>query len=165
MCVYLFTHTHAHTHAHTCRRDADNIAAAALLQGLPVPPETLHGGMTQFARQLAIQRFKEGKTDVLVATDVASRGLDVDEVDLVVHTNIPDEFDDYIHRSGRTGRAGRSGTSVLLHAPSKQETDRLGQFERACSFVFDAQRMTLSKVELATSVREYSEAKNAKVRV
>ena len=103
------------------------------------------------------------QTDVLVATDVASRGLDVDDIDLVVHTNIPDEFDDYIHRSGRTGRAGRSGTSVLLHSPSRQETDRLRQFERACSIAFEAQRMQIGKAELASSLTEYASAKEAKV--
>ncbi len=100
---------------------------------------------------------------MLVATDVASRGLDVDDIDLVVHTNIPDEFDDYIHRSGRTGRAGRHGTSVLLHSPSKQETDRLRQFERACSFTFEAQLLHIGKAELARSLTEYANAKEAKV--
>ena len=100
--------------------EADNIVASKILQSLPTSPKTLHGGMGQGARQATIRQFREGRIDVLVATDVASRGLDVQGVDLVIHSAFPEDFDSFVHRAGRTGRAGRPGTSVLLHSPSKK---------------------------------------------
>merc|ERR1711966_432187 len=75
---------------------------------------TLHGGMGQAQRLGALTSFKSGKNKVLVATDGASRGLDIPSVDLVVNFDIPKNSKDYIHRVGRTARAGRSGRAVTL---------------------------------------------------
>ena len=86
--------------------------------------QVLHGDISQGSRQATLRQFREGGLDVLVATDVAARGLDVAGVDLVLHTAAPASPDDYVHRSGRTGRAGRSGTSVLLY--TAQEERKLG---------------------------------------
>jgi len=76
--------------------------------------DAIHGDLTQARRQRALDRFSKGRTAVLVATDVAARGIHVDDVDLVVQADAPDEYKAYLHRSGRTGRAGRSGTVVTL---------------------------------------------------
>ena len=80
----------------------------------PKGAEALHGGMSQAERTRVMNRFREGRTNVLVATDVAARGIDVDRVDLVLQDDLPTDDDTYIHRVGRTGRAGRTGRSVLL---------------------------------------------------
>ncbi|MGB0651755.1 MAG: DEAD/DEAH box helicase [Thermoplasmatota archaeon] len=91
--------------------------------------EALHGGMTQPLRDAVMRRFRDGQTRLLVATDVAARGLDVDEIDLVLHDELPTDADTYIHRIGRTGRAGRSGMSLVFVAPGK--VHRLGMLRRA----------------------------------
>ena len=74
----------------------------------------LHGDLNQGARNRIMSSFKEGKLRYLVATDVAARGIDVENMPLVVHMGIPTQFENYIHRSGRTGRAGAKGTSMAL---------------------------------------------------
>ncbi len=81
--------------------------------------EALHGGMGQPQRDTVMRRFRDGTTSVLVATDVAARGLDVDEIDLVLHDDLPQDADTYVHRIGRTGRAGREGKSILFIAPGR----------------------------------------------
>ncbi len=86
----------------------------------------LHGGKAQNARNRAIADFKEGRTPVLVATDVAARGIHIDDVSLVVHVDPPGEPKDYLHRAGRTARAGESGTVVTLVTPAeRRDVDRL----------------------------------------
>jgi len=100
---------------------------------------TMHGDMSQNARQRALRQFESGKVGVLVATDVAARGLDLDDITHVINFDPPDEHKGYVHRTGRTGRAGRSGTAITLVLPEQQaETShvarRLGhreQFEQA----------------------------------
>ena len=99
----------------------------------------MHGDMTQGARQRALARFESGKVPVLVATDVASRGLDIDDIAHVVNFDPPEEDKGYVHRTGRTGRAGRAGTAVTYVLPDQQDetsrvANRLGhreQFEEA----------------------------------
>jgi ATP-dependent RNA helicase DeaD len=76
--------------------------------------EFLHGDLAQATRNRIMSAFKEGKLHVLVATDVAARGLDISGLPLVVHMSIPTQLESYIHRSGRTGRAGAKGTSLAL---------------------------------------------------
>ena len=86
----------------------------------------LHGGKAQNARNRAIAEFKEGRTPVLVATDVAARGIHIDDVSLVVHVDPPADPKDYLHRAGRTARAGESGTVVtMVTQPERREVDRL----------------------------------------
>jgi len=74
----------------------------------------LHGGKTQAQRSRVLEGFKMGKTNALVATDVAARGIHVDDVSLVVHVDAPENHKDYLHRAGRTARAGAVGTVVTL---------------------------------------------------
>ena len=74
----------------------------------------LHGDMKQSGRTQVMQSFRNGKASILVATDVAARGIDVEDIEAVYNFDIPQEFEYYIHRIGRTGRAGKSGTSHTL---------------------------------------------------
>jgi ATP-dependent RNA helicase DeaD len=74
--------------------------------------DRLHGDMTQQMRERVLKRFREGSVELLVATDVAARGLDIDEIDIVFNYDLPADPEDYVHRIGRTGRAGRSGRAV-----------------------------------------------------
>jgi superfamily II DNA/RNA helicase len=80
----------------------------------------MHGDMTQQAREKALRRFEERHVGVLIATDVAARGLDLEEITLVVNYDPPLEDKGYVHRVGRTARAGRTGTSVTFVTPDQQ---------------------------------------------
>ena len=99
----------------------------------------MHGDMSQSARERALERFESGKVTTLVATDVAARGLDLDDITHVINFDPPEEDKGYMHRVGRTGRAGRSGTAITLVLPEQQAdisrvAGRLGhreQFEEA----------------------------------
>lgn len=77
-----------------------------------IPTGVIHGNKSQNARQMALKQFKEGKSRVLVATDIAARGIDVNELSHVFNYDIPNEAESYVHRIGRTGRAGKAGTSI-----------------------------------------------------
>ena len=101
----------------------------AILKTLRLPVEGLHGNMQQRARLKYLDRFKKGgggggKTSILVATDVAARGIDIKGVDLVVHYQVPMSADTYVHRSGRTGRANAEGASVMLVTPTERQRYR-----------------------------------------
>lgn len=76
--------------------------------------DSLHGEQNKVDRANTIRKFKSGKTQVLVASDVAARGLDIDDVDFVINYDIPTKFEDYQHRAGRTGRMGKKGSSILI---------------------------------------------------
>ena len=86
-----------------------------------VPAGALHGGKSQAVRTRTLAAFKEGLTDVLVATDVAARGIHVDGVSLVVHIDPPNDHKDYLHRAGRTARAGETGKVVTMIGPRQQK--------------------------------------------
>jgi ATP-dependent RNA helicase RhlE len=83
--------------------------------------DAIHGDKTQAEREAALEAFKAGKTTVLVATDVASRGLDIESLPQVINFDIPHSPEDYIHRIGRTGRAGLTGEAISLVAPEDSE--------------------------------------------
>ncbi|KAF1938148.1 ATP-dependent RNA helicase-like protein MAK5 [Clathrospora elynae] len=89
------------------------------LQNLSLPALPLHSNMPQKARLRSIERFKERPGSILVATDVAARGLDIPKVELVIHYHLPRAADTYVHRSGRTARAEASGTSILICGPEE----------------------------------------------
>jgi ATP-dependent RNA helicase RhlE len=88
----------------------------------------IHGDRTQAERMQALEDFKAGKVGVLVATDVAARGLDIEELPHVVNFELPNSPDDYVHRIGRTGRAGTPGTALSLVCP--EEHERLAEIEK-----------------------------------
>ena len=84
--------------------------------------EALHGDLAQAQRDLTMQKFRQHRTQFLVATDVAARGLDVDDLTHVINYGLPDDIESYIHRSGRTGRAGKRGTSIsIVHVREKSK--------------------------------------------
>jgi superfamily II DNA/RNA helicase len=103
--------------------------ASRLVQKLArqnVAAVAMHGDLSQNARERALARFESGSVKTLVATDVAARGLDLDDVTQVINFDPPEEHKDYIHRTGRTGRAGRSGAAITLVLPDQQaETSRV----------------------------------------
>ena len=79
----------------------------------------IHGQCDKFERQKALTQFRKGKARVLIASDVAARGLDIKGVDVIVNLDLPSQSQDYVHRVGRTGRAGASGISISLVAPNE----------------------------------------------
>ncbi|MBQ9356772.1 MAG: DbpA RNA binding domain-containing protein, partial [Prevotella sp.] len=84
--------------------------------------EALHGDLSQQQRDLTMQKFRQHLTQLLVATDVAARGLDVDDLTHVINFGLPDDIENYTHRSGRTGRAGKKGTSIsIVHTKEKHK--------------------------------------------
>ncbi|MCD8160691.1 MAG: DEAD/DEAH box helicase [Clostridiales bacterium] len=91
---------------------ADRLAAMAKMQGIDA--EAIHGSIQQKQREKTLQKFRDGKLRLLVATDVAARGLDIDDVDVVFNYDVPDEQEYYIHRIGRTGRARKHGVSYTF---------------------------------------------------
>jgi ATP-dependent RNA helicase RhlE len=119
------------------KRGADRLVQKLTRQN--VSAIAMHGDMSQGARERALARFESGKVKTLVATDVAARGLDLDDITHVINFDPPGEDKDYVHRTGRTGRAGRSGKAITFVLPEQQaETShvarRLGhraQFEEA----------------------------------
>ncbi|MFP4126362.1 MAG: DEAD/DEAH box helicase [Alphaproteobacteria bacterium] len=115
--VILFTRT---------KHGAERLAAH--LSRADVAADAIHGDKTQKARDRALAGFRRGHTRVLVATDVAARGIDVPEVSHVINFDLPQDAETYVHRIGRTGRAGRDGVAVSFCAPD--ERDRLRDIER-----------------------------------
>ena len=100
------------------KHGADRLATQLARQG--VAAAALHGGKTQGVRTRTLAEFREGRVPALVATDVAARGIHVNDVSLVVHVDPPADPKDYLHRAGRTARAGESGTVVTLVLPNQQ---------------------------------------------
>ena len=100
------------------KRGADRLASKLKVRGIRA--EALHGDLPQRARERALRRFDTGAVDVLVATDVAARGLDLERISHVVNFDPPEDDRSYVHRVGRTGRAGRAGTGVTLVTAEQQ---------------------------------------------
>ena len=107
--VLIFTRT---------KQTADDLAKEMCKDGIKT--QSIHGDKSQGAREKALAEFKEGKTRALVATDVASRGLDIAHLNYVINYELPYIAEDYIHRIGRTGRAGNKGIAVSLMSPSEE---------------------------------------------
>jgi ATP-dependent RNA helicase DeaD len=111
------------------RTKAITVTVAEALEAKGYDVAVLNGDVAQNQRERTIERLKSGTVDVLVATDVAARGLDVDRITLVVNYDIPFDSEAYVHRIGRTGRAGRTGDAILFVTP--RERRFLGGLERA----------------------------------
>lgn len=94
------------------KRDAARVAEELVNRGFAAAP--LHGDLNQVAREQALKAFRTGKVDILVATDVAARGIDVEDVTHVINHRVPEDEKTYLHRTGRTGRAGNEGTAITL---------------------------------------------------
>ncbi len=108
------------------KHGADRLAKQLQQDGLD--SDAIHGNKTQGARTKALSNFKQGKVRILVATDIAARGLDIEELPHVVNFELPNVPEDYVHRIGRTGRAGRGGQAISLVAPT--EANQLRAIER-----------------------------------
>jgi len=108
------------------KRRVQTVQKLLELQG--VAASCLHGDMSQRERTTIMDTFRKGQATVLVATDVAARGIDVSDIDLVINYDIPDKMENYVHRIGRTGRAGHTGKACTLVSPRDQ--DRIAAIER-----------------------------------
>jgi ATP-dependent RNA helicase DeaD len=109
---------------HMCQRLCDDFQRAGL------DCECIHGDIKQSLREKAMQKYRDGKLQVLIATDVASRGIDVDDVDCVINFDVPEENEYYVHRIGRTGRAKRKGVawSIIGNFPEKAKLDEIAKY-------------------------------------
>ncbi len=100
------------------------------LKGRGYFAEGLHGDMNQYQRDRVMQNFRNGKTEILIATDVAARGIDVDDVEAVFNYDVPQDIEYYVHRIGRTGRAGRKGRAFTLVVG--REIYKMREIEKTC---------------------------------
>lgn len=107
-----------------CRTRTEVDELTETLIGRGYRAEALHGGLSQEQRDRVMQRFREGGTELLVATDVAARGLDIEHLSHVVNYDVPSAPDAYVHRIGRTGRAGREGVAITLAEPREHRLIR-----------------------------------------
>lgn len=119
------------------RRDSKEIAQKLIQDGYPA--EALHGDLSQEQRDEVMQKFRVKQIQILAATDVVSRGLDVEELTHVINLNLPDEPEVYVHRSGRTGRAGKAGVSVAII--TKRQGRKLQEIERHAQIRFHRQQV------------------------
>ena len=120
------------------KRGADRVAAH--LDAAAIPSDAIHGNKSQNARQRALENFRSGRCRVLVATDIAARGIDVDDVTHVVNFELPNEPESYVHRIGRTARAGASGVAISLCDRSER------------NFLRDIERITRQRLAVATEM-------------
>lgn len=107
-----------------CQRLSDDLRRAG------VQADCIHGNIAQSTREKTMQSFRKGELPVLIATDVASRGIDVDDVDCVINYDVPQENEYYIHRIGRTGRARRKGVSyaIIGSFPEQAKLDEIAKY-------------------------------------
>ncbi len=118
------------------KHGADRIARVLNKQGIGC--ESIHGNKTQGARQRALTNFKSGKTRVIIATDIAARGIDIANLELVINYDLPDVAETYVHRIGRTGRAGNTGTALTFCTQEEQ------------AMIRDIQKLTGKKLKAVT---------------
>jgi superfamily II DNA/RNA helicase len=133
------------------KRGADRLVQKLTRMGLDAT--ALHGDMSQSAREKSLARFRSGKARTLVATDVAARGLDLDDISHVINFDPPEDGTNYVHRVGRTGRAGRSGQGITLVLPEQQ--DDVSRFAAVLGHKesFEASGMTTARPKLVYSSR------------
>jgi ATP-dependent RNA helicase DeaD len=129
-----------------CRTREEVDQVTETLNGRGYRAEALHGGMSQDQRDRVMGRLRGGSTELLVATDVAARGLDVEQLTHVINFNVPAAPEAYVHRIGRVGRAGREGSAITLAEPREQRM--LKAIER-----LTGQRITLEKLPTVTDLR------------
>jgi ATP-dependent RNA helicase DeaD len=129
-----------------CRTREEVDQVTEILNGRGYRAEALHGGMSQDQRDRVMGRLRGGSTELLVATDVAARGLDIEQLTHVVNYNVPSAPESYVHRIGRVGRAGREGAAITLAEP--REHRMLKAIER-----LTGQRIAVEKVPTVTDLR------------
>jgi superfamily II DNA/RNA helicase len=124
------------------------------LENEGVKASAIHGDKTQNERMAALEAFKQGEIEVLVATDVAARGLDIAELPCVINFDLPYNAEDYVHRIGRTGRAGASGDAISLYADKDERL--LVDIEKMIKYKFVRAELTGFVAKPASSERERS---------
>lgn len=117
-----------------CRTRIDTQRVAEMLMKDGYNADSLHGDLNQAQRDKVMMKFRNRSVQILVATDVAARGIDVESITHVIHMNIPDEMEFYTHRSGRTARAGKKGISIAL--VNAKETGKIRQIEKGVKTTF-----------------------------
>ncbi|MDG2219272.1 MAG: DEAD/DEAH box helicase [Acidimicrobiales bacterium] len=122
-----------------CRTRGEVDELTATMNGRGYRAEALHGGMDQQQRDRVMSRLRDGTAELLVATDVAARGLDVDTLTHVVNYDVPSSAESYVHRIGRVGRAGREGVAITLAEPKQRRL--LNNIERLTKQTFDIQKV------------------------
>ncbi len=133
------------------RTRAETARLASELSQRGFPAEAIHGDLDQNARERTLNRFRQNQVKVLVATDVAARGLDIDDISHVINYQLPDDPEVYIHRIGRTGRAGKTGIAISLFTP--REKRRLREIENLTK-----QPLTRANLPTAEDIRHFREA-------
>jgi len=139
-----------------CRTRRDTQAVAEDLMAAGYKADALHGDLSQAQRDRVMGRFKNHKLQVLVGTDVAARGIDVDNLTHVIHHSLPDELAYYTHRSGRTGRAGNKGVSVAFLPPSGIR--KIKQLERSLKIQFSKLHIPSNKEVQAFRLQSWAES-------
>ena len=119
------------------KKKVDELADLLKQQGFQA--EGLHGDLSQAQRDVAMNRFRNGGASILIATDVAARGIDVDDVEAVINYDIPQDIEYYVHRIGRTGRAGRKGRSFTF--ANSREIYKIREIERVCHTTITEQKL------------------------
>ena len=135
-----------------CDTKFNTATLANQLARLGFSVDCLHGDLSQKERNQIMQNFRDGKLAILVATDVAARGIDVSDVDAVINYDVPGDNEHYTHRIGRTGRAKKEGVSYLFYVPEEkkrvQELLRLTRNTELCTpvhFDFNHERIVVEK--------------------
>jgi ATP-dependent RNA helicase DeaD len=131
------------------RVSSGKLASALTVQGYPA--EALNGDLSQDAREQVLNRFRQNQSKVLVATDVAARGLDIDDISHVFNYDLPRDPDSFVHRVGRTGRAGKNGVAISFVTPG--ERGRLRRIEQ-----FARQKLTLAELPSEQDIFAYRDA-------
>ena len=124
-----------------------------LLKTAEFRAEGLHGDMSQHQRDVAMNHFRNGSTNILIATDVAARGIDVDNVEVVINYDVPQDNEYYVHRIGRTGRAGKTGRSFTF--VSGRELFRLRQIERFCHTTIEERELPNASKVMKAKAEKY----------
>ena len=142
------------------RRTTQDVADKLLKEGYNAAP--LHGDLSQMQRDKAMEKFRDKTLQVLVATDVAARGIDVNDISHVINYHLPDESESYTHRSGRTARAGKKGVSIAI--VSNKDQNKISQIERKIKIKFDAGKLPTGKEICEQQLIGYVEKiKNVKI--
>jgi len=134
------------------RTRAETAALANELVVRGIPAEAIHGDLDQNARERVLGRFRANQLKVLVATDVAARGLDIDDISHVFNYHLPDDAEVYIHRIGRTGRAGKAGVAITLLSP--KEKRRMREVE-----ALTKQQVTKTELPTVADIHRYREGR------
>jgi ATP-dependent RNA helicase RhlE len=129
------------------KRRADKIAL--MLSRNKIEADSIHGNKSQMQRTRAMNNFKSGRLQALIATDIAARGIDIDDITHVINYDLPNEPESYVHRIGRTGRAGAEGTAYSFCAADER------------SFLRDIERLTRTELEVMEHQYHSERAKNA----